>query len=206
MADIPQMFTQVHAALNDFTLIFADALILMLVWLGKRWQCQIASRVQNERVRNIMIRAETLAVAIVKRTFQEYVKPAKDAGRWTPEAEKQAYAAAVAELRSHLGYHGIQELAWVVFGEGAPPEDVTDDGILKTLIEAAVHDTKQLGHAMSQGPKPTPPLFPALAVARSSNPPSSDLLMGATGPLASGAPSQTPQPVASPPATVPQAS
>lgn len=204
MADFPQMFTQVHAVLNDFTLLFADALVLMLVWLGKRWQCQISARIQNERVRNIMVRAETLAVAIVKRTFQEYVKPAKDAGQWTPAAEQQAYAAAVAELRSHLGFHGIQELAWVCFGEGAPPEDVTDTGILKTLIESAVHDAKQLGHAMSQWPKPTPPLFPALSVVRSTNPPSS--IMGATGPLASGAPSQTPQPVASPQDTGPQAS
>lgn len=201
MVDVPQMFTHMHAALNDFTLLFADALVLMLVWLGKRWQAQIGVRINNERIRNIMVRAETLAVAIVKRTFQEYVKPAKEAGQWTPAAEQAAYAAAVAELRSHLGFHGIQELAWVCFGEGAPPEDVTDGGILKTLIEAAVHDTKQLGHAMSPEPKPAP-LFPALSVPRAG----AAQLLGVTGPLASGAPSQTQQPVASAPATAQQAS
>lgn len=200
MADIPALFAQLHGALNDFLLLFADALVLMLVWLGKRWSAQIGVRVHNERTRGILQRAESLAVAIVKRTFQEYVRPARATGTWTPDAEAEALRLATAELRSHLGFQGIQELAWVVFGEGAPPEDITDNGILRTLIEAAVHDTKQQGRALAPPPAAVP-LFAPLAVERTNR---AATVGGFAAPLASGAPSQTQPPPGSHPATAPQ--
>lgn len=183
------VLTSVHGALNDFLLVFADALVLMLIWLGKHWAEQIGFKVQNDRSRAILQRAETLAVAVVKRVFQAYVKPAKDSGRWGPEQQRQAHDMAVTELKDHLGFRGMQELGWVMFGQGTPPEDVRDTGIISTLIEAAIHDNKQLGRAVQASAPPPPARGPALAFPprpADSTKPFGDVLFGATGPLDPG--------------------
>lgn len=158
------ILAHINGALNDFLLLFCDALVLMLVWLGKYWTQQIGTRVHNERARGILQRAESLAIAVVKRTYLQYVKPAKDRGGWDAAAQEQAITLAKAELKSHLGSKGMQELAWVLFGDTTPPADIDPDGLLETLLEAAVHDNKQLGRSLK--PAAPAPLFPAFSVPR----------------------------------------
>ena len=160
------ILAHVNGALNDFLLLFCNALVLMFVWLGKYWRQQIGVKVANERARGILQRAESLAVAVVKRTFIEYVKPAKEAGKWTEAAQQEAITAAKAELRSHLGSKGMGELAWVMFGDSAPPRDVDPEDLLYTLLEAAIHDVKERGRALKPDTVVHAPLFPASSVPR----------------------------------------
>lgn len=160
------MLMFVHDALNNFLLLFAGSLLLMLSWLAKHWAEQIGVNVKNERAKGILQRAELLAMAVVKRVFQAYVRPAQASGRWDDAAQAEAKRQAVAELRSALGRQGILDLAWVLYGEGNAPPGV-EVGVIGTLIEAAVHDAKHQGRviaaAYAPGPQP-PPSQPPLSL------------------------------------------
>jgi hypothetical protein len=126
--------------LQSFNLLISPALLLLLGWLGTKLSIWIGSKVKNEQLAGVLIRASDAvlqAVKYVQQVVVSEIKRANEDGVISPEERAAIKAAALGAVKDYLGKTGLAELQRVL---GLTPDGV--ERFLSDRIEAAVHDVK----------------------------------------------------------------
>jgi hypothetical protein len=112
-----------------------------LVWLGKKLASWIAAQELNEYLKGVLVRLDDAVLSVVKdlqQTTVDAIKEANADGKITAEEREQIGAAALASLKAYLGAPGLALLMRVLGLSGGEL-----DAVLKTKLEAAVHDLRK---------------------------------------------------------------
>jgi hypothetical protein len=104
----------------------------------------LATKVKNDRAKGIIMRADDLAIRVVRDVYQGFVSAKKGTAAWTSAEKKAAKDRALAKLRSYLGTKGAGEIGWLLGGQGKPLED-----FLSSAVENAVVHSKNVGRIAS---------------------------------------------------------
>lgn len=110
----------------------------LLAFIGIKLHTLIDTKVKNEKLKGILDRLNDTAFTVVQSIEQTVVskldptKPLADDG-------KAVLAAALAELKTHLGQKGLDEMKTVL----GYPSDMSIDKILTSYLEAHVHAVNQ---------------------------------------------------------------
>lgn len=126
------------AQILDYALLTLGAGAVAILGAGLRYAATwIAAHTQNKVDDVVLPKLASFADLAVKTTFQAYVKPLQETGRWTPESHSAAQTMAVQELKSYLGEKGLRSVAQAAGG------DV--ERLLIAMVDSAVHDNKRSG-------------------------------------------------------------
>jgi len=123
--------------------ILAPVFLALLGVLAAKIHSLIAAKVKNEKVKGILDRLDDAALTVVQ-SVEQSVIPKLDPTKTAAENGAVAKAAAIAELKTHLGEKGIAE-AKQVLGVG----DSALEQIISSYIESKVHE-------VSSAANPTP--------------------------------------------------
>jgi len=121
--------------------ISSPVLLAALTWAAAKLAQLIRAKVQNEYLKNALVRLDDAVFTAVKDLQQsvvEEIKAASSDGKITDEEKKQIKDRAIAAVKSHLGTKGLAEAAKILGLEGGALE-----GLLSSKVEAAVHDLRR---------------------------------------------------------------
>ena len=133
----------------DFIIVFSFIIFMVLVpfasmgvhWLGARAGELIQARVDNERLRTILLRLDDAVVTAVKDLGQTLVGElrarTKD-GKLSREDRRHLKETAVRHVKTYLGSTGLKELGRVL-----GLWELSVDDLIKSKVEATVHDLKR---------------------------------------------------------------
>jgi len=135
--------------------ILSPVLLAALTWAATKLAMYIQARIQNEYLRNVLVRLEDAVFTAVKDLQQsvvEEVKAASADGKISDDEKKRIKEKAIASIKAHIGTKGLSEVAKVLgLDSGAL------DGFLSSKVEAAVHDLRRTstanGAPVSGGPQ-----------------------------------------------------
>ena len=120
--------------------VLSPVLLAGLTWLGTRVAALIQARVTNEYLRRVLIRLDDAVFTAVKdlqQTVVAEIRIASADGKISDVDRRRIKAAAIANVKSHLGAKGIAEMGRILgLGNGAL------DGLIGSKVEAAVHDIR----------------------------------------------------------------
>jgi len=121
--------------------LMSPVILLLIAWLSAKAAQWIGAHVQNTRTRAVLLRlndAVTQAVTAIEQTAVAAAKKPNQNSKLTANAASAVKAAALDELKSHLGPKGVAEVIAVLGIDGSEL-----DKFLSTRIEAAVYAEKQ---------------------------------------------------------------
>ena len=122
--------------------LLSPVLLAGLTWLVARAVALIRARVQNEFLRGVLLRlgdATLTATKELQQTVVDEIKAASADGKIVADERRRIKAAAVANVKSHLGPKGIAEFARILgLADGAL------DALIGAKVEAAVHDLRRV--------------------------------------------------------------
>lgn len=124
------MIQDITTALLPMIETLLAALGTMVLAAATKW---INAHAHNAVVQGILERLRDTVAVVVSETEQTFVSTLN--GELTPDQAKQALAAALASLKTHLGAKGLKELETIF-----PPAQM--EQILVSFIEAEVHARK----------------------------------------------------------------
>ncbi len=128
----------------DFALgalqVLSPVLLAGLTWLAARVAALIRVRIANEHLRGLLLRfqdAVLVATKDLQQTMVDEIKADSADGKISAAERQRIKAAAVANVKSHLGPKGVAELARILgLADGAL------DSLIGAKVEAAVHDLR----------------------------------------------------------------
>lgn len=138
-----EMESEIHHVLQSYvypSLISAfGALAVFGLTLLSRW---LQSKVKDDRAQSMIQRLTTLALNAVLEQEQIRVKPLKANGEWDPANQSIVKDRAKGVVLRHLGDKGMKQ-AKVALGHKDEGGEVVIDGMVDTLIEAAVAEIRE---------------------------------------------------------------
>lgn len=144
--------------------IFSPVLFLALTWVAGRLAQLIRTKIQNEHLKNLLLRLDDAVLTVVKDLQQRMVQQAKHAsvdGKITEDEKKLIKETALALVKVNLGAVGRVQLSRTL-----GMQDREMEVLLSSKIEAAVHDLHHpvaLPGGAAMG-KPAPTASPTLAL------------------------------------------
>jgi len=142
--------------------VLSPVLLAGLTWLAARAAALISARVEGELLRGVLIRladATLTATKELQQTVVDEIKAASADGKISAAERQRIKAAAVANVKSHLGRKGVAELARILgLADGAL------DSLIGAKVEAAVHDLRIVANGVNGAngsDSPSPPAPPS---------------------------------------------
>jgi len=120
-------------------LVYASPLLVILGGLiVVKIKALLDAKVTNTTLNGVLTRLASTVETAVGSVYQQFVEPIKAGGSLTDDQKAQAKAMALAEIKSHLGTKGLQELEYVL---GWNADQVQAN--LGSHVEAAVGQLNQ---------------------------------------------------------------
>lgn len=140
--------------------VLSPVLVAGLTWLAARLAALIRVRVANEYLRGVLLRlgdATLTATKELQQTVVDEIKAASADGKISADERRRIKAAAIANVKSHLGPKGVAE-----FGRILGLADSALDALIAAKVEAAVHDLRIAASGVkgangADGPLPSAP-------------------------------------------------
>ncbi len=138
--------------------VLSPVLAAALAWLSAKLAALIRSKTKNEHLQGILIRLQDAIATSVKDLQMTVVDEAKALakdGKLSAADRKQVRAAAIANVKSHLGPRGMGEVREVLGLDGPAAES-----FLMSKVEAAVHDLRRADARLKAMNGVPPPFAP----------------------------------------------
>lgn len=110
----------------------SPALLAILGWAAAAVARFVVEKTKNEKVRDLLLRLDTLAFKVVlelEQTMVDAIREANADGKITEEEKATIKAKALENLKSYLGAKGVLELKTIIG---------LDDGVVTNLLSTAV--------------------------------------------------------------------
>jgi len=115
-------------------LVYATPVLVILGgWIAVKVKALLDAKITNTTLNGVLSRLASTVETAVSSVYQQFVEPIKAGGTLTDDQKAQAKAMALAEIKSHLGTKGLQELEYIL---GWSSEQVQSN--LGSHVESAV--------------------------------------------------------------------
>ena len=129
------MFENIYMNVLVYT---TPILVILGGWIALKVKALLDAHITNATLNGVLTRLASTVETAVSSVYQQFVEPIKAGGSLTDNQKAQAKAMALAEIESHLGMKGLQELEYVLGWSS-----VQVDANLSSHVEAAVANLNQ---------------------------------------------------------------